>query len=313
MTAKDGTDPLWEAAVGSWTSGDALREAVSAGVVMAQAVRCARDMAGWAEKYPTLFSAKPIDVTLFNGVACANAFGSPGLTAGELRMVNRVCLWYFGLDWMVDHLATSRAEVDDIARRCLDVADGASPADGDELASFLAEIRDELAASPTYSSLRDVWRDELRRALDATAREWTWKALRAAGKGTPPTLDEYLENADNIGSAWINLSHWIAGGDRRLPEHLEELNAAGREVQKVLRLLNDLATYDRDLSWGDLNALMLGADRDEVTRHIALLVGRCRELILPLRARCPEQAEYLERQVGFSSGFYAHGDYWGTL
>jgi hypothetical protein len=281
---------------------------------MAQAARNAREMAGWAKTYPVLFSARPIDETLFNSVACANAFGSPSMTAGELRMVNRVSLWFFGLDWMVDNLATSRAEVDDIARRCVDVADGASPAVGDELASALAEIRDELSRSATYAALRECWRDQLRRTLDAMAREWCWKATPSAEGGPPrPSVDEYLENADNYGSAWVNLSHWIACGDQRLPAHVQEFNAAGREVQKVLRLLNDLATYERDLSWGDLNILMLGVDRAEVTRRVRLLVGRCMELIEPLRAECPEQAEYLERQIGFSGGFYEFSDYWGAL
>jgi hypothetical protein len=296
-----------------WPTGDGMREALAAGTVMAQAVKSARDMAEWAKAYPNLFSAKPIDDTLFNGVACANAFGSPRMTAGELRMVNRVSLWFFGLDWMVDHLATSRAEVDDITRRCLDVADGDPSAADDELTGFLAEIRDELAASPTYVALHEDWRDELGRSLHAMAREWSWKTARATDGADPPTFDEYLENADNFGSAWVNVSHWIAGGDHLLLGHVKRLREAGREVQKVLRLLNDLATYERDLSWGDLNVLMLGVDRADVAGRIALLVDRCQELIGPLRAVCPEQAEYLERQIGFSSGFYEFGDYWGAL
>jgi terpene synthase-like protein len=290
-----------------------MEDALAAGSVMAQAVKSARAMAEWAKAYPTLFSAKPIDETLFNSVACANSFGSPRLTADELSMANRTSLWYFGLDWIVDHLATSRAEVDDVARRCLAVAGGDSSAVDDELTAFLAEIRAELAASPTFSTLHEIWCDQLRRALTAMAREWSWKTRLRGEDGPTPTLADYLENADNYGSAWVNLSHWIAGGDQRVPAHIEALHRASREVQKVLRLLNDLVTYERDVSWGDLNALMLGVDRDSVTRQIALVVDNCHELIRPIRAVFPEQAEYLERQIGFSTGFYELSDYWGAL
>jgi hypothetical protein len=67
------------------------------------------------------------------------------------------------------------------------------------------------------------------------------------------------------------------------------------------------------VSWGDLNALMLGVDRADVTRQIALVVDNCHELIRPIRAVFPEQAEYLERQIGFNTGFYELSDYWGAL
>jgi hypothetical protein len=290
-----------------------MEDARAAGSVMAQAVQSARAMAEWAKAYPNLFSAKPIDETLFNSVACANAFGSPLLTADELRMVNRVSLWFFGLDWIVDHLTASRAGADDIARRCIAVAGGDSSAADDELTAFLAEIREELTTSRTYPALHEVWCDQLRRTLTAMAREWSWKTQALGGDAPQPTFADYLENADNNGAAWVNLSHWIASGDQRIPAHIEVLQRANLEVQKVLRLLNDLGSYERDLSWGDLNVLMLGVDRTDVARHIALLVDNCHELIQPLRVVCPEQAEYLERQIGFSAGFYEFSDFWGTL
>lgn len=290
-----------------------MEDALAAGLAMAQAVKGARAIAEWAKAYPSLFSAKPIDDITFNSIACSTAFGSPQLTADELHIVNRTTLWYFGLDWIMDHLATSRAGADDVARRCLAIAGGDSSAADDELTAFLAEIREELTASPTYSTLHEVWCEQLGRSLTAMAREWSWKTRARGGDGPPPTFADYLENADNFGSAWINLSHWIAGGDQRIPAHVDALQRASREVQKVLRLLNDLATYERDLSWGDLNVLMLGVDRADVTRHIALLVDNCHELIRPLRAVCPEQAAYLERQIGFLTGFYGFSDYWGTL
>ncbi|MFD0904119.1 terpene synthase family protein [Actinomadura sediminis] len=297
-----------------FAAADGMRDARTSGTVMAQAVKCARDLARCADEHPDLFDAKPIDETLFNAVACANAFGSPWLAADGLQIAARTSLWIFGLDWLVDHVATSRAEVEDVNRRCLAVAAGGDPVPGDGLTRFLAEIRDEVAAAPAFERLRGDWLAQLGRLLDCGAREWAWKAARSSG-GAPsgPTFEEYLDNADNYGSAWVNISHWTVHADRGVLRHIGELQVVSREVQKILRLLNDLATYERDVTWGDLNAQMLGADRDRITARIGELVDRCRELTRPLRADCPEAVAYLERQIGFSTGFYEMSDYWGSL
>ncbi|MEU8123615.1 terpene synthase family protein [Spirillospora sp. NPDC049024] len=306
MTAAEGAPPH----TGALTTPDPLQDARHNGAVMAQAVKCARDLAKCAESYPDLFDAKPIDETLFNAVACANAFGSPWLSASGIRMAARTSLWIFGLDWLVDHVATSRDEVDDINRRCLAVAEGAAPTPGDGLTRFLADIRDDAAASPAFAALRDDWLAQLGRLLECGARELTWKS---GDKAAWPTFEEYLDNADNIGSAWVNISHWIVHADQGILDHIGELQVVSRAVQQVLRLLNDLATYERDIAWGDLNAQMLDVERAEITARIEQLVARCQDLVRPLRNDCPEAVAYLERQIGYSTGFYHLGDYWGCL
>ncbi|GAA2456600.1 hypothetical protein GCM10010191_90020 [Actinomadura vinacea] len=291
-----------------------LDEALFAGTVMAQAVRAARDLVACAETHPDLFSAKPIDTTTYHAVACANAFGSPDLEAGDLRIANRTALWIFGLDWLVDHKAAAREEIEDLNRRCLAVADGGEPVPGDGLTAFLAEIRDEVAASPAFPALRADWRTELDRLLDAGVREWDWKAAAAAGDTTAlPTLNDYLDNADNFGSAWVNVSHWIVRADPATLAHVAPLRTISHEVQKALRLLNDLATYERDVAWGDLNAQMLGVGRAEAAARIGQIIEGCRDLLEPLREDCPEATAYLERQIGYSTAFYGVSDYWGAL
>ncbi|MEU2718565.1 terpene synthase family protein [Streptomyces sp. NPDC007205] len=226
-------------------------------------------------------------------------------------MLNRSVLWLFALDWLIDHLAATQSEVDGIVQRCLAVADGEPPDETDELARLLAEIRSEVAETPGFTVWGSVWRTELRRVLEGAAREWTWKT---GSRDMLPTFEEYLENADNIGSAWVNVSHWIATADpQHLQDHAEPLQDASREVQRLLRLLNDLATFDRDVHWGDLNCLMLGVDRDTVNARIHATVNRCKTLIAPLKARFPQAAVYLERQMGYSMGFYQNSDYWGSL
>lgn len=292
------------------TPRDAIADARDTGTVLAQAVKCARDLAECAAAYPDLFDVKPIDETLFNAVACANAFGSPELTASGIRMAARTSLWIFGLDWLVDHVAAERAELDDVNRRCLAVAAGGPPEPGDGLTRFLAEIRDEAAKAPAFEALRDDWLAQLRRLLECGAREVAWKSGDRAHR---PTFEEYLDNADNYGSAWVNVSHWIVHADQGVLDHIAELQVVSREVQRVLRLLNDLATYERDVTWGDLNAQMLGVDRAGITARIDEIVARCRELVRPLRDDCPDAVTYLERQIGYSTGFYGLSDYWGSL
>ncbi|TDD65728.1 hypothetical protein E1293_39975 [Actinomadura darangshiensis] len=272
-----------------------------------------RHMRAWAAEHPALYDAKAFDPALFSTLALAAAFSGPGLTAGRLRMANRVCLWCFGLDWLIDYAASSRAEVAELVRRCETAADGAPAPDGasaeDELARFLTDIRGELETEPTFPAFRDVWRDELQRMLDAMALEFDWKAARERGE-RGPAFEEYLANADNLGFSFVLTSHWIvSGGGGNVPVVREAIRA----VQRVIRLLNDLGTYERDVQWGDLNALLLDRPRAEVEARIGELTGEARARLRDAGKSVPELAEYMERQMDFCAGFYGVTDFWGTL
>lgn len=267
-----------------------------------------RDLQAAADAHPELFPQRPFDAAVFSTVAMATAFGAPWCTREQLRIANLTALWVFAVDWRIDYLARSSGDVEAVVAGCLSVVDGDPPGQRDALGRMLAEIRDELAAAPAFTAHRAAWRDELRRMLLAMQREWVWKSAR-----TRPSLAQYLDNADNFGSSWVNVSHWIGLGDPVTLANLADLTAAGREVQRVLRLVNDLATYRRDVGWDDLNALMLGVDRDEVTRRIATLVRQGLASAQALSGRCPQESVYLARQIGFSSGFYQLSDFWGGL
>jgi terpene synthase-like protein len=289
-----------------------LSAAMEQGRTCALAADCQRDLQKCVQDYPDLFPPSPFDPRLLSGVSLANAFGSPWATAEQLRIANRSSLWVFAADWLVDYVAESMMEVQHIVRGCLAVADRPAAAPDSPLARFLAEIRDELAAVPAFAESQSIWRDQLERYLSAMAREWRWKMATDEGDGVArPTLDEYVDNSDNFGSSFVNVSHWILTGDPETLRHLEELREASGAVQRVLRLLNDLASHGRDIAWGDLNALLLGASRAEVNERIAATVGHFRDLIDPLRGDCPQVAVYLERQIGYSMGFYGATDYWG--
>ncbi|MEV6693069.1 terpene synthase family protein [Micromonospora sp. NPDC051196] len=281
--------------------------AAEQGRICALAAQGQRDLAQVAAAYPDLFPAKPFDATLFGNVAMAIAFGAPWCDVAQLRLTNRAVLWGFAVDWLVDHEARSRDEIDRLTARCLAVADGGTPEPGDSLGAFLAELRDELATVPAFAAHRGRWREETRKVLAAMAREWDWKQ-------TPdklPSFEEYLDNADNLACTVVNVVHWIHTADPATLGQLDAMLAASDRVQRILRLVNDLGTYERDLRWGDLNALLL-VPRAEVEQRIAELVAQARQLLEALRESCPVQADYLARQIGFSSGFYRSTDFWGV-
>ncbi|GII75901.1 hypothetical protein Sru01_08830 [Sphaerisporangium rufum] len=280
--------------------------ALPSGAICAVAGRSQRQMAEWTAAYPSLFAAPPFDAALYATVSMAMAFSGPWLTADELRMANKATLWAFALDWLVDHEHRSPAEARALVDGCLAVAAGAAPAAGDELARMLADIRDELAAAPAFAELGGMWREELRRTLTAMLREWEWKAA-----GLTPSLDDYLGNADNHGFCFVFACHWIATGGPAAAGR-DRVIAASRAVQLVMRLLNDVSSYRRDLEWGDLNALLLDVPREEVTRRITDHGARTRALLAEARQAQPRLADYLERQLDFCAGFYRTGEYWGA-
>ncbi|WP_248959563.1 terpene synthase family protein [Sphaerisporangium perillae] len=295
-------------AVAVAAAADPWPDATRAGTISAVAGQSQRHMQEWLAEYPGLFSAEPFDAALSSTLSLAMAFSGPWFGAAQLRMANKACLWAFGLDWLVDYVATSAREVDDIARRCLAVADGADPVPGDDLTRFLSDMREELTAAPAFATLGPVWRAELARMLEGMRREREWR-----DSDVTPSFEEYLENADNLGFSFAFTSHLIHTGGLASTWDLPRVWEASRAVQRVVRLLNDLGTYERDVKWGDLNALMLGVTREEVDRHIAGLARHSRELIAPLRAAHPHVAGYLERQMDFCAGFYRLADYWGSL
>jgi signal transduction histidine kinase len=295
------------------TIADGLAAASEQGRICSLAARGQRDLQQRVAVHPSLFPNPPVDQAMLSALALSTAFIAPWCTPRQLRVANWASLWVTAEDWQIDYVATSLDAVNSTVSDCLAVADGATPSANDELGRFLAEIRDELATLPAFASVQPLWREEVRRILTADAREWRWRAARAADETQLPTFAEYLGNADNYGATFVNVSHWIATGDEQTLEHLPELTAASREVQQILRLVNDLASYERDVKSGDLNALMLGVDRDEIEREVADRIDRCRALLRTLEDTCPQEAAYLAREIGFTTGFYHGTDFWGSV
>ncbi|SEF87679.1 hypothetical protein SAMN04489712_102352 [Thermomonospora echinospora] len=257
-----------------------------------------RRMRLWAAEFPAPYDPDSFDPGLYSMLALAAAFSEPRRTVDELQPAGRVRLWTLGLARCAAR-AASESEVRRIAEHCAAVADGAAPAPGDDLARFLAAIRDELSELPTYPVLHEVWRDELRRTLQALSRN-------RAALGRRPTFEEYLDNADCLGLALTFTAHRIAIGDTGPGE---EPTDAARAVQRAVRLSGDLGAAARRVDPGEPNALTLGLPRPALELRLAELTGQARRLIAAARVRHPEQADHLERHMDFYAGFFGTTDH----
>lgn len=291
---------------------DELRQAAEHGRVCALAAQGQRDLQRCLTAHSDLFAEGPFDGALTSTIAMVTAFSAPWCSAAELRLTNRAVLWVFALDWQVDRLATSAAELDRLVQGQLQVADGAPPSADDPLERFLAVLHADLAAAPAFDRMGGAWRAAARRTLLAMRREWQWKTTMGDGLQPRPTLAEYLNNADNLASTLVNVVQWIRTGAAETEAQLDRLVVASDAVQRALRLINDLSTYERDLRWGDLNAIMLVDDRSVVEQELKRLVAEATDLLEEFRVDCPTEAEYLTRQLGYTTGFYQSTDFWGV-
>lgn len=280
--------------------GSELEESFGLGRTCALAAECGRDLRRCAQMYGSLFPAAAFDAGFYTALTLTNAFSAPWASAALLKVVNRAALWVLALDRLVDHTAVTRDQVTRLARDCLSVADGAPPRAA--VTRFLADLRDELATVREFAALRPLWRDQLAMTLAGMGRAWGWRDA-----GVAPSLTRYVDNADSRGTCFVDLSHWIYTGDGWVRENLGELRTVSGQVQRYLCLLGDLASYRRDVSWGGLNALMLGG-RDEVGAAMATLARESDELIRRVGERSPRAATYLWRQIGFNAGYHNISD-----
>lgn len=274
-----------------------LDEAFELGRTCALAAECDRDLQRCAQMYWGLFPRAAFGPDVYSSLSLASAFGSPWATADRLKIATRTSLWVLALDRLVDHTVNTREQVDELTRDCLAVADGGAPES--PITRFLADLRDELATVKEFADLHWLWRDQLGRTLAAMARAWVWRDTSAE-----VTLERYLGNADSGGSCFVDLSHLIYTGDAWTKEHLEELRPVSEDVQRYLRLLTDLASYRRDLSWGRLNILLLGVPRHEVNETMTGIAREVFERLRVIRESSPRTATYLWRQIGFRAGYH---------
>ncbi|TDD13617.1 terpene synthase family protein [Nonomuraea diastatica] len=285
-----------------------LPDELSSGGLSARAAECARDLRRTAACHPELFDTGDFADTP-GQVANMMVYGTPRHGPNVLRSPSQLALWIFPLDAAIDRDATQRSQVRAIVEACKDVIAGDDP--HTPLARLLADIRDDLAHAPAFGHLGPVWRTESAAMLDAMAREWEWKTA-ARQAAAAPTLEEYLGNAANFGSTCVGVCRLISTDEPEATrEHLPAIIDAANATQRVMRLVNDLRTFERDCQWTDLNARMLGLDEHALLELITEERQACDLVLDRLAQSCPGVAGDLRHQMMTTWGFYLNGsDFW---
>ncbi len=274
-----------------------LPDPVASATAGATTLQVTRSLQRWAARFPTV-----VDPDLVLPVALTHTFCCPWLKSRELLVGCRAALWVFHVDDIVEKVPL------DIPR-LLDIAAGAAPDPGTPTEVVLSDLRDELAGRPLFDTMGDLWMGTLNGLL--TGLMWERDAALALAAGAPaPSVTEYLKYAVTIGSAFIRSSIWVASENTDLLPGLKVLTAGLSEAVVAVRLANDLATYERELTEpASLNILML-QDIDEpwVHREIQQRRARCADILAPVIQEKNAAAGVL-RLIDYTTTFYLSTDY----
>jgi len=242
-------------------------------------------------------------------VALGEAVIHPWASADELRLSGRMGVWVCAIDDYIERDITDLDELDDFIDRCNTVVRTGRRDDGNPLLASLSGWQRELAGSPHYAALAQLWEHKFAACLRAMRYDWVIGLARANGTGPTTTVAEYLDNADSI-SAWqVHLPRWVSSGCADLVDHLDVLVPALDELAVVSRLANDLAGYARERNEPrENNVLMYGVSPDWVRTEIDSRVGAVRERLAGLVAQDYLPAVGLIRLAEWSVGIYARTD-----
>jgi hypothetical protein len=255
----------------------------------------------WVQDYREPFD--PSHSTIF---CVTSAFTMPWLGLPALHLATRIWTWITAIDDAADMFFTG-AELDRSVQRCRDVLDGGQPDSSDQLATCLAEIRDDLATHPTFAALAPLWRDSVDRLMVSMQYERHAADSWRAG-GPAPDLTEYLDHASHtIGIRMYMVSVWATMNESDLPADLEELLLAEKDSALAIRFGNDLRGVSREQEHGTLNALTLGMTPQQVTAAIREHAALCHRRLEPLSHLASAVA--LHRQTTWATRMYDRIDF----
>lgn len=278
---------------------DGLRASTEIGRTTATAVRAQRLLA--AELEALADEVTGLDASMLSVLTQVGAHAAGWLPLDRLHVVNRASLWIFAVDWLVDRHADSVARVDDVVARNIEVLEGRPARDG------VAGLLDATRTAVANGALLPDFDDEARRVLGAMRREWDWR------DGPAPSPDTYMSNVDSIGLRFAFVTLLAVDGATRADWRPGPgtLSAATDATARVLRMINDLAGFERERAFGDVNLLALGPPAAQVREAIRADTARTVRLLARQPRSRRRWADYLERVLGFNTGLYGTTDYWG--
>ncbi len=243
-------------------------------------------------------------------MAISAATIAPWRSVTQLRAVARMYVWTYALDDHVEAI-TSLPELDDLFTRCLDVVRTNQSDTSHPILTALSSCQQDLNAQPLYPKLAELWAAKF--ASDLQAVRYDWRVSR--GEIDRTDFQDYLDHASSV-TLWMNhFPLWATSEDSALLDQLDPLATALDDLTIVVRLANDLATFDRESRTGDNNALMYpGVTQDQVRAELAHRANDATRRLSIMVDDGFAPAIELIRLLEWSTVFYSCGDFrgWGS-
>jgi hypothetical protein len=278
----------------------------------------------WAVRYPLMRRVRvgPLSLSV--------AAGAPFASVEALISTARLSLWVFTLDDLFDEEGLPHAELIERAERYRALARSEIPClAGDNMATALCEVRDDLASYPLFGPLGVEWANALCGTIDGMVHEYEWRLAYRDVADAPallPSYDEYVATGRySIGGPPHIWAAVITSDDPSTPAHLDQLGAMEKLASTCVRLANDLRSYQKEIDEGKINTLVIlsrelrarGVSRDVAYQHAearvhADIVAGLNQLS-ELRAAAGTQTGHPEAAIDniarFVCEFYTHHDY----
>lgn len=220
-----------------------------------------RETIRWSELY------SPLSQESILPAAVGAIIQLPRLPVQAVATRTKANIWLPAFDDLLDRQALSAGEIEDVLQECLAVAcqPRSAVATRSPFGMALADIVEELAQYPLWRELHPCWTVSLVQVLEASMYEY-WLQRRASGwegqmGGFSPLFDEYLfYGRRSIGITYLWISSLILENDRSALPVLSQLIALADQCALVVRLANDLATYERESREGKVNSITILAN-----------------------------------------------------
>ena len=211
-------------------------------------------LSAWSGGFSTVRPARIIPICLT--VAAAAPFADVQMVIDTAR----VSVWIFAIDDLFDEADVSQAQLSDCARLFKAILRD-QPADiwDDELAQMLMLVKKGLAKYPLYGRLGQQWEEALIGTIEAMLQENQWRLdYQQYGEKTLPDCELYLETGrKSVGGPPHMWAAILTAGDETAISHVNKLSQMVNHSSSVVRLANDLQTYERELVEGKLNSLLI--------------------------------------------------------
>lgn len=286
--------------------------------------RVVRDALSWCETYPFLNPSIVVPSAVWLMVQ------APGFPPRSTAALVKGTLWAIALDDMFDKELLPEKDLLQVVLECQTVACQRSPlaAQTSQYAKVLADLKTDLSSYPLWPDLEPYWVASLVRMLDGMVYEYSFQQSLRQGSPllAPPPTELYLHfgtYTSLVPMQWT--AAVVLAGDYSVLPVLPGLMALIQQCGLVLRLINDLWTFPRELEEQTTNSLLLEKSRlawsgeanseqegtklsrDKLERRLEQELRKARELAAGIETPTEIEKGFI-RALDFGLRFYAQHD-----